>query len=60
MAKKSVYRICVTETYEKFYEVEAYDVDKAIELAEEEASNDSELAIPENMTKRESCLDIDC
>lgn len=51
------FEVRVTETYEKVYTVEATCMEDAIDMADELASEDMELACPENMVNRESCLD---
>lgn len=48
-----VYKVWVTETYEKCYEVEAEDEFEAQDIAEDLASDDMEITEPENMTDRE-------
>ena len=46
------YKMLVTEIYSKYYEVEADSEDEARELAEQEATDDMNLACPENMDNR--------
>ena len=46
------YNVLVTETYSKYYEVEANSEDEARDLAEHEATDDMNLACPENMDNR--------
>ena len=45
--------VVVTETYSKTYRVEAKDAQEARDIADALASNDMELACPENMNNRE-------
>lgn len=45
--------VVVTETYSKTYHVEAEDEQEARDIADRLASNDMELACPENMNSRE-------
>ena len=48
------FRIAVTETYSKYYEIEAESEAEAMKLAENKACDDLELAIPENMDSRDT------
>ena len=50
--KVKTFKVNVTETYSKVYEIEAEDLEEALDKAEELASDDTELATPENMDDR--------
>ena len=50
--KVKTFKVNVTETYSKVYEIEAEDWEEALDKAEEFASDDTELATPENMDDR--------
>ena len=50
--KVKTFKVNVTETYSKVYEIEAEDFEEALDKAEELASDDTELATPENMDDR--------
>ena len=50
--KVKTFKVNVTETYSKVYEIEAGDFEEALDKAEELASDDTELATPENMDDR--------
>lgn len=49
---KKEFRVYVTETYSKAYDVIAEDAEEAEQIADNLATDDMELAVPENMESR--------
>jgi len=57
--KAKEFKVTVTESYSKTYYIEARDAEEAQEKADELASDDMELACPENMDDREFEVEVD-
>lgn len=57
--KAKEFKVTVTESYSKTYYIKARDAEEAQEKADELASDDMELACPENMDDREFEVEVD-